>query len=759
MAKTAAERNKAARERKRAADPEAYRLWQRGRKQRQRNNRTEAQKMTDRQKNRERKARKKLAQRRGVENVMPEREEAPATAAAATPVFPNKQAESRSTNRVKQKMPRNEEQGIVVLANLYKAMPSSSKTNFKDLVEDKSIGPKSDRSGIGGRPPVLNELQRENLMEYIESPSISYTSPKKNDVVKVGIDGNKKPIYKPRHYLLYTYNELCALATKELEVKITYGTLWRFLKEKRWIKPQDDMPEYLCECEYCENIDLLFQGVGQTLGEVPRIFNPVEFPGTICCNPDDKKCICSTMGHENCGLGHPTIESLLMNLEDMPPEDELSFYQWKVESGKFYPTKILVKETGVATAKIVRSQLSYFLLHQFNFVRQLREYKFNKENLKQDEAIMHVDYAENYVNKQVNEPQSAYFGHDGFSLYTCQTYFRNQNGEREKRSFCIVTDEHKHDKFGAFTFNCEIIKALRAENSDISKIYFWSDGCAGQFRSRFCFALLGSYPKDLKVSWNFFESHHGKGPADGIGAVVKNSVYTDVRLRKVVISGPRHFARHANEKLNVTVVFWPSVAIERPELNSKAVKDTLKVRCFERMLGSDGFTVCFFKNSHFTRESEKMSSVYYRYDDHFHNEIENSGDDRDRSVSEHVDTNLVNLGGALVHPVSKLEELKRDDFVIAMYEGEWWVAKVLSVNRENNDVEVSFMHPPGPRTTFRWPPKPDILWVKLAGTPGNGLLGKIHPEHWPMPTQGDRAYSISNALAIEADMKACKLQS
>ena len=54
----------------------------------------------------------------------------------------------------------------------------------------------------------------------------------------------------------------------------------------------------------------------------------------------------------------------------------------------------------------------------------------------------------------------------------------------------------------------------------------WSDGFPAQFRSRFVFKLLANYRNSLKLQWNYNEAHHGKGPVDGIGGIIKNA-YSD----------------------------------------------------------------------------------------------------------------------------------------------------------------------------------------------------------------------------------------
>lgn len=53
------------------------------------------------------------------------------------------------------------------------------------------------------------------------------------------------------------------------------------------------------------------------------------------------------------------------------------------------------------------------------YVKRAQHSYYNslKENIDSGEMILHVDYSENYANKQQGERQSAYFGH--FFYFYC----------------------------------------------------------------------------------------------------------------------------------------------------------------------------------------------------------------------------------------------------------------------------------------------------------------------------------------------------
>ena len=59
------------------------------------------------------------------------------------------------------------------------------------------------------------------------------------------------------------------------------------------------------------------------------------------------------------------------------------------------------------------------LKHIYNIYRQYSELKYLKSILTADEVTVSIDFSRNYENKQHHEIQSAYFGHEAFTLFTC----------------------------------------------------------------------------------------------------------------------------------------------------------------------------------------------------------------------------------------------------------------------------------------------------------------------------------------------------
>ena len=83
-----------------------------------------------------------------------------------------------------------------------------------------------------------------------------------------------------------------------------------------------------------------------------------------------------------------------------------------------------------------------------------------------------------------------------------------------------------------------------------------------------------------------------------------------------------------------------------------------------------------------------------------------------------------------------VQDIKESDFISCIYDDHWWIGLVQSVDLEQGDVKVKFMHPHGPTLQFHWPSRDDMCYV-----PTDKLLCKISI---PITSTG-RLYTIDKA--------------
>ena len=152
----------------------------------------------------------------------------------------------------------------------------------------------------------------------------------------------------------------------------------------------------------------------------------------------------------------------------------------------------------------------------------------------------------------------------------------------------MVTEENDHSAVVTFRLNEAILNLLKENpaTSALDSIKFWSDGCTSQFRSKFAFAFMMEFPENLLITWSFFEANHGKGPVDGVGGIVKHTVFREVCAGRVVITSPKHFAEVANALSKIHVIYIGLVDKDIDEeirRVAKPVPRTLKVHFVARI--------------------------------------------------------------------------------------------------------------------------------------------------------------------------------
>ncbi|WAR00137.1 hypothetical protein MAR_024509 [Mya arenaria] len=155
----------------------------------------------------------------------------------------------------------------------------------------------------------------------------------------------------------------------------------------------------------------------------------------------------------------------------------------------------------------------YNIQHQYRAIRKLRE------SLGDKEAIVYMDFSENYSCKCRSEIQRMHFGASQrqISLRTGMIYYRYTS-----QSFTTLSDNMYHGPAAIWAHSKPILRGI-AEINNIERIHFVSDGPTPQYRSKNNFFLLSKIIFEFgfkSATWNFWEAGHGKGAPDGIDSLV-----------------------------------------------------------------------------------------------------------------------------------------------------------------------------------------------------------------------------------------------
>lgn len=108
----------------------------------------------------------------------------------------------------------------------------------------------------------------------------------------------------------------------------------------------------------------------------------------------------------------------------------------------------------------------YNIRHQYAAIRSL------KDSLKEDELVLHIDFAENFQCKYSSEVQAVHFGdsHHQVSLHTGVAYTC-----REVKSLCSISPSYRHDPSAIWAHLTPVLTYLREKYPEATTLHVVSD--------------------------------------------------------------------------------------------------------------------------------------------------------------------------------------------------------------------------------------------------------------------------------------------
>ena len=192
--------------------------------------------------------------------------------------------------------------------------------------------------------------------------------------------------------------------------------MYRFIKRHTEFVYDKDIPQSGWLWEICDNAVYIAKAMVKVFKDVP--INPHDLVEFYSCNSFNQSCM-----EDNCSACSVPIK---LNMED-GGASSFSVFRWtKVEKKS---RKISIHMNLTKLVNEFNTQVGTLKKHIFVKRCQNNYYNSLKNNLKCGQLLINVDYSKKYVNQEQQEIQSAYFGHECFSIFTACCYFGGTNGE------------------------------------------------------------------------------------------------------------------------------------------------------------------------------------------------------------------------------------------------------------------------------------------------------------------------------------------
>ncbi|MCH2405823.1 MAG: hypothetical protein MK200_06480 [Nitrosopumilus sp.] len=175
--------------------------------------------------------------------------------------------------------------------------------------------------------------------------------------------------------------------------------------------------------------------------------------------------------------------------------------------------------------ELLSNKLDKGTKHHFTAKAQAQYLKWLKENLSSDEAIILLDFAENFSFVVQDAVQGFHWNNDQATLHPFSVYSM-VDGSLQCHSLCVISDERDHGAPTVHTFISKVLPYIKEIIPNLKKVYYYSDGAGSQYKNCKNFTNLSFHKDDFDVDaeWHFFATSHGKSPCDGIGGTVKRLV-------------------------------------------------------------------------------------------------------------------------------------------------------------------------------------------------------------------------------------------
>ena len=327
----------------------------------------------------------------------------------------------------------------------------------------------------------VSDCIKEKVKNFLESDENSRMTTGKGDTVTRHKDKKQKRLLTDTMKNLHT--KFCT----DTDVKMSYASFLR-LRPFYIVSPSIKDRE-TCLCKLCENTTLLVQKLTQQ--KILRCDSLKSAASLMCCDLSKKECC-----YRECMLcrnrtvrDHVTVEN-----GDHPT----CWLQWVrkqeqiVDQGQVVSRWVKEKIHGTVNDLVssLNDVMGKISVHLFNILNQYKETDSLKGRLGQNEAIVHIDFAENWVSKYGSEVQAVHFGASKTqtTLHNCVVSFAGGS----TKSYCTVSDSRRHDAIAIWDYLWPVLEELRILG--INTIHFQSDGPTTQYRNKVNMLLFCTVP-------------------------------------------------------------------------------------------------------------------------------------------------------------------------------------------------------------------------------------------------------------------------
>ena len=187
------------------------------------------------------------------------------------------------------------------------------------------------------------------------------------------------------------------------------------------------MPREVCLCRYHDNVKNLCDCLSKEISSFPPYSG--SFVDHLVCNSSTEECMLSKC--KNC----PNCLADVKN--DAPLDDLIKWNQWErvthtIRTKQAKPKivnkmeKVIKERTVEGALNCLQGQIPCFLEHVFIKRKQSTFFEDCAAQMKADEAVIQVDFTENYTRQYQDEIQAVHWSQEQVTLFTVAIWVKVQ---------------------------------------------------------------------------------------------------------------------------------------------------------------------------------------------------------------------------------------------------------------------------------------------------------------------------------------------
>lgn len=179
-------------------------------------------------------------------------------------------------------------------------------------------------------------------------------------------------------------------------------------------------------------------------------------------------------------------------------ETLLQYFQWAVHTDNYKDKTGQVKIVK-RTVKVMKTTIAIdlvntleeiilkFMKHEAIILNQYSQLKFLKTAMTEDEALIHMDFSENYCTKFGSEIQSFHFGgsRKQISLHTSAVRFKETcYSPLKTKTFCTMSHELNHSPIEIMAHLTPVLNYVNSLKPQLTVLHLLSDSPSTQYRNK-----------------------------------------------------------------------------------------------------------------------------------------------------------------------------------------------------------------------------------------------------------------------------------